>query len=191
MKRTTALLAALIAAAGPAMAGDVDVDERVQASRAAVQDFFGDLKGRLVSALEEGGPVNAIEVCSVQAPQIAARVSRDTGWEVGRTSLKTRNPANRPDDWERAVLEQFHARKAAGEDPKQMEHHEVVEADGSRAFRYMKAIPTAEKPCLACHGTDIAPAVAAKLDALYPTDEARGYQAGDIRGAFTITQPLN
>ncbi|MGD2081999.1 MAG: DUF3365 domain-containing protein [Chromatiales bacterium] len=191
MTRTAALFAALLAGTGPVLAGEVNVDERVQASRTAVKDFFGDLKGRLQAAIAEGGPVNAIEVCSIQAPQIAARVSRETGWDVGRTSLKTRNPANRPDTWEKSVLEDFEARKAAGEDPGQMEYYAVVDGDRGKAFRYMKAIPTAEKPCLACHGSAIAPEVAARLDALYPTDEARGYQAGDIRGAFTITQPLD
>ena len=53
----------------------------------------------------------------------------------------------------------------------------------------MKAIPTGEL-CLVCHGTQIAPQVLEKLDALYPRDEARGFSAGDIRGAFTITQPM-
>jgi hypothetical protein len=56
--------------------------------------------------------------------------------------------------------------------------------------RYMKAIPTAAKPCLACHGAKISPEVAAKLDDIYPEDKARGYGAGDIRGAFTIRQPM-
>jgi hypothetical protein len=52
-------------------------------------------------------------------------------------------------------------------------------------------MPPADKmPCLKCHGTDIDPAVAAKLDALYPKDMARGYKAGDVRGAFTLRQPM-
>ncbi len=54
----------------------------------------------------------------------------------------------------------------------------------------MKAIPTAEKPCLACHGGKIQIKVTETLDKLYPQDQARGYKAGDIRGAFTITQPM-
>jgi hypothetical protein len=56
-------------------------------------------------------------------------------------------------------------------------------------FRYMKAIPTAEL-CVACHGAEIPPDVAAKLEELYPQDKARGFQPGDIRGAFTITRAL-
>jgi hypothetical protein len=32
--------------------------------------------------------------------------------------------------------------------------------------------------------------VAAKLKTLYPDDKATGYQTGDVRGAFTISQPM-
>ncbi|GAB6042307.1 Tll0287-like domain-containing protein [Endothiovibrio diazotrophicus] len=189
MKRfAMTLLAGSMALALPAMADEMA--ERTAASKAAVQQFFGELKGELMKAMKEGGPVNAIGVCSAKAPGIAHQISVEKGWKVGRTSLKLRNPANAPDAWERSVLEKFEARKAAGEDPKTMAYAEVVEQDGQKVFRFMKAIPTAEKPCLACHGENLKPAVAAKLDELYPQDQARGYHAGDIRGAFTISQPM-
>jgi hypothetical protein len=108
---------------------------------------------------------------------------------VGRTSLKPRNPANAPDDWEAGMLQAFAARKAAGEDPAKLEAWTIAEAGGRKQFRYMKAIPTASL-CLACHGTEIEPELRAHLDALYPEDAAVGYREGDIRGAFTITQPM-
>ena len=62
-----------------------------------------------------------------------------------------------------------------------------AEKDGKRVFRYMKAIPTGAL-CLNCHGTTLAPEVAAKLHELYPADAATGFNAGDLRGAFTITE---
>ena len=70
-----------------------------------------------MSALAVGGPTDAIEVCKIAAPEIAATASDAQGWRIGRTSLKLRNPANAPDAWELAVLRDFEARKAAGEDP--------------------------------------------------------------------------
>ena len=89
------------------------------------------------------------------------------------------------------MLESFEARKASGEDPQKIEYAEVVlQDDAQQVFRYMKAIPTAEIPCLMCHGDAIAKSLAAKLDQFYPEDQARGYKSGDIRGAFTITQPI-
>ncbi|MBC8270351.1 MAG: DUF3365 domain-containing protein, partial [Rhodospirillaceae bacterium] len=165
-------------------------EARIMASRAVIKDFFGSLKGELVDALTNGGPVNAIGVCNTQAPAIADAHSKAKGWGIARTSLKLRNQANAPDEWETPVLNDFEARKAKGEDTSKMEFAEVVETGGKKEFRYMKAIPTDEKPCLACHGGNISEEVAAKLDDLYPQDKARGYNAGDIRGAFTIRQPM-
>lgn len=162
-------------------------------AKGIVQEFFGGLKGELQKAMKEGGPVNAIQVCNQVAPAMAAAQSEKHGWQVGRTSLKLRNQANAPDAWERAVLEKFEERRAAGEDPAQMAFAEIVEEDGKKAFRFMKAIgmPPADKmPCLKCHGEQIAEPIGAKLDALYPEDQARGYKPGQIRGAFTLKKLL-
>ncbi len=182
------MLVAMSAAATESSASDLE--RRAQASRELIKEFAGALKRELKGALAEGGPLRAITACSAVAPAIAQQYSSQKGWRIGRTSLKPRNPANAPDRWERSVLESFERRRTAGEDPARMEFFEMVEQDGKRVFRYMKAVPTAEKPCLACHGSNIRPEVAAALDERYPEDKARGFRAGEIRGAFTITQPL-
>ncbi len=188
MKRTVALV--LLCAIPVSLVSADELTKRAAESRAVVKEFATELKKELKRALEEGGAVKAISVCNAIAPAIAKQQSMKHGWQIGRTSLKVRNPANTPDRWERAVLEKFEARKEAGEDPAKMEYFEIVEQNGKKMFRYMKAIPTAEKPCLLCHGTQIKPEVANILDKLYPEDRARGFKAGDIRGAFTITQPM-
>ena len=175
--------------AAPSRTESAEPSVEVTEARDLVKEFFTTLKGQLQAAMKAGGPVTAIEVCNVQAPAIAASLADKSGWEVGRTSLKLRNPANNPDVWEQAVLEQFDARKAAGEVLEKMEFYEVVDADGDKTFRYMKAIPTGEV-CLKCHGTEIDPQVQAELQRLYPSDEATGYSLGDIRGAFTLSKPL-
>jgi hypothetical protein len=53
----------------------------------------------------------------------------------------------------------------------------------------MKAIPTAEV-CLVCHGENIAPNIQAKLAELYPNDKAIGFNVGELRGAFSVTETL-
>ncbi len=172
---------------------DEQVKQRAAKSKVVVKEFFGELKGELVKAMKEGGPLNAINVCNKSAPYIAHAMSQKHGMKVARTSLKTRNPDNAPDAWERAVLEKFEERRAAGENPAKMAYFEVVENDGKKQFRFMKAIgmpPLNKMPCLKCHGENIDPKVAAKLDELYPQDMARGYKPGQIRGAFTITQDM-
>ncbi len=194
MKRSVLVMTSglLLASVGITFAaGHISTDDRVKKSRQTAKQFMQSLKGELQTAMKAGGPVNALDVCNTKARLISQQHSDASGWRVARTSLKTRNPANAPDAWERSVLEKFDARKKAGEAPKAMEHYEVMEQDGKKVFRWMKAIPTQEV-CLKCHGGDtVAPAVEAKLKKLYPTDQARGYAVGDIRGAFTITQPVN
>ena len=44
-----------------------------------------------------------------------------------------------------------------------------------------------KKPCAACHGTNIAPEVKAKIAELYPDDAAVGFKPGDMRGGIAIS----
>ncbi|MCW8949372.1 MAG: DUF3365 domain-containing protein [Sedimenticola sp.] len=181
-KLTITLFAAIISL--PVLASD-DVTE----ARALIKQFGSTLKGQLVGAMKEGGPVKALKFCNVRAPGIASDTAASSGWEVGRTSLKIRSKENAPDAWELGVLEQFESKKASGADPAKLDFSEVVESNGKKTFRYMKAIPT-EKACLKCHAAKVSPEVEAELKALYPDDKARGFKEGDIRGAFSLSKPL-
>jgi hypothetical protein len=158
-------------------------------AKALVAKLQSTLQGELVGAMKEGGPAKAIEVCRDRAPKVASEISRESGWTVARTALKVRNPKNAPDAWEKKVLEEFASRAAAGEDVAALEKSEVVEAGGARTFRFMKAIRTGE-PCLSCHGGSMKPELAAKVKALYPEDQATGFSAGDLRGAFTLARKM-
>nr|WP_296748987.1 DUF3365 domain-containing protein [Thioalkalivibrio sp.] len=180
-------LALALAVAAPAQ-GD-ELDERVAASQAAVQEFASTLQGALMSAMQEGGPLKAIEVCQQRAPEIASDISSETGWSVGRTSLKLRNPDNAPDEWERAVLKDFDAQHAAGVPAAELSRHEVVQDGDDTVFRFMRAIPTGGA-CLTCHGSELGGDIKHALERLYPEDQATGYSAGDVRGAFTIIQRM-
>ena len=188
MQRLLTFVTLALAAIGPYVHA-AEYDAEVTASRETVQEFMQTLKKELQAGMQDGGPVNAVSVCNLTAPAIASTYSARYGWDVGRTSLKLRNPANAPDAWERSVLESFEERKRVGEDPAKMEYYEVIHEDGTSELRYMKAIPTAGL-CLACHGEQLDSVVKARLETLYPDDQALGYRVGDIRGAFTITQPL-
>ncbi|MET0067893.1 MAG: DUF3365 domain-containing protein [Candidatus Thiodiazotropha sp.] len=175
------------------MCSVIHADEAMQANveegKGVIKAFMTDLKGELQKSMKKSGPVGAISTCNTVAPQLAEAHSQMSRWEVGRTSLKIRNQDNTPDAWETAVLEEFETRKQAGEDPMKLVKAEVVEEKGRKVFRMMKAIPTAEV-CTKCHGAELAEPVAAKLDELYPQDKARGYQPGDLRGAFTLKKSL-
>lgn len=178
---------------GLAFTASADMDQHKAEARKITGEFFAELKGELVKGMKAGGPVAAIGVCNSLAPAIAMKHSANSGWDVGRTSLKLRNPDNAPDTWETGVLKQFEERRANGEGPDTLAHAEIVEEDGKKVFRFMKGIvmpPLEKMPCLKCHGENIDPKTAATLDELYPEDKARGYRAGQVRGAFTLKKNL-
>lgn len=159
--------------------------DAVDRARGAVKTMGSRLMETLTGQLKEGGPVEAIRVCSEMAPAIGAEQSVD-GLTIRRVSLKVRNPQDRPDDYERAVLLAWQSLATDGELP--AESAEVVDLHGRRTLRYMKPI-VVMKPCLACHGDPAAmgPELKAALGERYPGDEATGYADGDLRGAFTVT----
>jgi hypothetical protein len=145
----------------------------------------------LTEEIAKGGPEGAILVCRDKAPQLAKAASDETGWTVRRVSLRNRNPKAVPDAWERAALEDFDRRAAAGESPTTLEKAEIVTENGKQSYRYMRALPVQEL-CTNCHGMPekLTPAVKERLKALYPDDKAIGYRPGEIRGAMTIRKPV-
>lgn len=151
-------------------------------AQSLVKRFASELKPQLKQALQEGGPVHAIEVCSSRAPAIASRLSAASGWSIKRVSLKPRNvDSATPDAWERQVLQQFEQDQVAGKAVAEM-YQTRTEAG---TFRYMK--PQGVEPvCLVCHGENLAPAVTEALRQYAPGDTATGYKLGEIRGAFSL-----
>jgi len=151
---------------------------------AQIPPFAEHLLGTVRQAVTDGGPIAAVQACQALAPQIASEHSHQA-WQLGRTSLKVRNPDNTPDAWERSVLERFAEAAIAGTPVKELRYGEEVDGE----YRYMQAIAVGE-PCMACHGTAIKAEVQEAIDQYYPHDQARGYQIGELRGAFTLTRPL-
>ena len=169
-----------------AAAAPVDKAALTADAKAAVMELGSTLKSQLQAAIKAGGPANAVDVCHKIAPAVAGSISEERGVTLTRVSLKNRNPEmGVPNDWQTAVLQDFEARKLAGEAPDQLAYSEVVDGE----HRFMKAIPTAAV-CLNCHGTDVKPEVQARIDEFYPEDRATGYAEGDIRGAFVVVRSL-
>jgi hypothetical protein len=179
---------AVIAIAGLPACGRADpCADAAPRARQACADLGGALRGRLMETIASNGLAGALAVCREIAPAKAAEISDENGLRIRRTSLRVRNPANAPDDWERKVLEDFAARAVAGEPIPGLEYCEEVKgADGQNEVRYMKAIGM-EAACVACHGAPLAPEVTAELSRLYPTDAATNFAPGQVRGAFSVT----
>lgn len=187
MKHSALLLAGL-ACALPALADEAKLMEDARKVAVSIPPKLLEV---LHTEIKASGPEGAIGVCRDRAPKMAAAASAETGWNIRRVSLKNRNPKAVPDAWEKAVLDDFEKRAAAGEKPTGLEKGEVVAEGDGKVYRYMKALPT-QDVCLQCHGTEdrISPAVKAKLQELYPDDKAVGYGPAEIRGAITLKRPL-
>ena len=144
-----------------------------EAGAAAVLPFKKSLKAALVAGIEEG-PVNAVSVCRVQAPALADKASTEEA-RVGRTSRKLRNGANAPKPWMEPLLERYE------NDPEGREPAVVIVDE--QTVGYVEPI-FAQPLCLTCHGDTLPEDLAKKIAELYPTDQATGYAAGDLRGVF-------
>ncbi|WP_298439040.1 DUF3365 domain-containing protein [uncultured Ferrimonas sp.] len=156
-----------------------------QQAQQLIKQFAGQLKPKLKQALQAGSPTQAISVCAQSAPQIAAQLSRDSGWLVRRISHKPRNPLATPDDWEQQQLQQFEQRLLAGEQATSVTASTLQQ----QHFRYLQAQSVAPM-CLPCHGNHIAAPVRTAVAQHYPNDLATGYQLGQLRGAFSLSKPL-
>lgn len=134
-----------------------------------------ELKAALTAALQEPGLARALGTCRVAAPSITAS-HQTSDIEVGRTAQRLRNPANRPPAWAAPAVEEGLAGPL------------YFRADDGR-LGVMSPIMTAPL-CLSCHGdrADMPPGLVASLDALYPSDEAVGFKAGELRGWFWSEQ---
>lgn len=161
--------------------------EARKTSGALIQKLGGELK----TALGEKGPDGAIGVCKERAPQIAAEVSKQSGFDVKRVSPKNRNPAGVPDAWEAEAQAGLEKRMAAGEKPETLDTWQVVSTSSGKQFRYAKALPV-QPVCLTCHGdaAAIPDTVKSRLAAEYPQDKATGYGPGMVRGIISIKRSL-
>jgi len=178
------------AAAAPPDPAAASTDVALERARAAAMAFSGQLRNRLQSAMAEGGPTAAVEVCHTEAAQIASAVMVEHGVRLGRVAApgRNRNPAQAADGWKLATLEAFQRAvddgAAAGEQVAVMREHLP---DGV-ALRMMRGIAT-EQVCLACHGAEIAPEVRETILTRYPDDGATDFALGDLRGALWVEVP--
>ncbi|MHC4182002.1 MAG: sensor histidine kinase [Planctomycetota bacterium] len=110
--------------------------------------------------------------------EISKRFSVSTNYIMKQTSLKYRNPANAPDEFEIKALKQLQTEKNEkaiwGED-----HNE----EGKKIIRYMIPLYIKEE-CLACHGRQD---YEGELDITGHKKE--GYKLGELRGAISVIAP--
>lgn len=150
----------------------------------AINAFQKSLKSALMSAMSDGGTQQAVKVCNEQAPEIANEISLEQGMTLSRTSLKYRNPNNKPSKWQEKILEDFDIKNKNGTPLNKLS---FLGQENENIY-YMKAIPMMGM-CASCHGDYIEPELNKTIKSYYPKDKAVGFDVGDIRGAFVVTKP--
>lgn len=155
-----------------------------QASQKLIGSFGKALKGELLAAMNEGGPVAAINTCAQSAPEIAAQFSNEA-ITIRRVSDKNRNPQNGASDHEKEIMANF----ATAEMPAYFE--ETTAGETGEVYHYYQPIK-AGKLCLNCHGPkdQLDPKVVKEIEKNYPGDLAVGYAEGDLRGMFVVEMKL-
>jgi len=120
-------------------------------------------------------------VPQVVATQIAKKLTENSKYYVRQVSLRYRNPANRPDEYETKQLTRY-------KEGDVREAYDIIDTPKGRELRYMLPM-RAEKSCLECHGSyDRAPKF---VQARFPRGHfSYNYQLGEVIGAVSVVVPM-
>jgi len=118
----------------------------------------------------------------VAASKIARQITQDSPYYVRQVSLRFRNPANRPDEYEAGELRRF-------TEGVPQESYRIVTYNGKDALRYLLPMK-AEKSCLVCHDSyrSSPPFVQKRFPEGHPS---YGYREGDVIGAISVSVPMS
>lgn len=146
----------------------------------AIREYTQDL----VKPLLEGHPELGFQSQSVPAyaaQQTFARLyAQMPAYRYREVALNPTNPGDRPDDWERKLIEDLRA-NAQREDAVQVLHHQREFVHAVRPLRVTKPA------CLQCHGKpEDAPAGVLKR---FPQGGGFGWQLNEVIGAQILTVP--
>lgn len=191
-----ALLAGAADAPAPAASDSVfvepdsaDVREIRALGEKAITRVGMSLVSEVTSSIAKDGPEKAVEVCHLKAlpltGEIIAGMPRITA--VKRTSLKLRNPANAPDEYETRALDRFRRKLEDGTPPSVLVQR-IDHPNGKPEWRVYRPLVVLQQ-CVSCHGPaeNQSPALRTTLQQRYPQDAAVGYKLHDWRGLVRVT----
>jgi hypothetical protein len=139
---------------------------------------------RVSAALQEGGPVYAVEFCRLQALPLTDSLSKAYQVQISRVAQRNRNPHNQAaGNEELALFEKYAQQRASGQalaDTAWLQGNQVV---------YYKPIMLGMPACLQCHGvpeSEIDGQTLAVIREKYPEDKAIGFALGELRGLWKL-----
>lgn len=140
----------------------------------------------LMKAMSEGGPIAAMEFCSVRAIPITDSAAAGMNVDLTRVTDKPRNPMNTADFDELQIIGEM---KAAHKTEKG-----IVPIISKKENAIIAYYPILTQPlCLQCHGNpgkEISPETADVIAQLYPLDRAKGYEVNQVRGMWKVIMDM-
>ena len=158
-------------------------DQHLNQGKEIIKVMLGNLSGELKRAMRRGGVREAVPYCNANALPITAKVAKEYGAQVKRTSIKNRNAQNAPNAHEKLIIEQYERSLAAG---KKLKPSITPLPNGNTMFN---APILLRASCLNCHGTvgtNISENDYQVIKSLYPQDKATGYKVAELRGIWSI-----
>lgn len=141
-----------------------------------------ELGKNLIKALNDKGPVHAVEFCNLKAMPITARKEKELNAKIDRVSDQPRNPKNKATAAEEVYINTFKQMLANNESPEP-----VIEKKNGK-FHFYYPIVT-NSMCLKCHGEvgkSTKPETYKTIKLKYPNDLAIGYEVNEVRGMWHI-----
>jgi len=142
------------------------------------------LKSHLKSEMKaDKTALKAIDFCATQAEELTKEVNSKfpKNVTVRRTSLLTRNEANKPDALDKAIMEEI----ISDMNKTNVDVSKPLMVEIPSGYRVYK--PLFIKPvCLKCHGSnkEVSPEIQKVIHSKYPHDNAIGFKNGDLRGVI-------
>lgn len=155
----------------------------LEKGKAIAASTFSILGSTLQTEMKKGGVQNAVKYCNLAASPMVDSLMQVHQANIRRTSLKIRNPKNKPTDIERVQLELFQKQHEAGTALKP-----TYQKSGNQVSFYAPIYVM--ELCQNCHGkkgAGLKEEDFAFIKDLYPADKAVSYHTGDLRGMWSIT----
>jgi len=127
--------------------------------------------------------LSAMKFCTHKADELTKEVNSKLpkNASVRRTTLQSRNPNNKADALDSAVMQQM----ISDMNGTKNEIGKPILVETINSYRVYKALVT-QPVCLKCHGNaqQITPEIQKMIQDNYPKDQATKFKAGDLRGVI-------
>ncbi|NOZ47799.1 MAG: DUF3365 domain-containing protein [Chlorobi bacterium] len=156
----------------------------LEKGKTIAQQSFMTLSHALKKSMSEKGIEGAVTYCNTNAFPLVDSLSDLYNATIRRTSLKVRNPLDKPNKNETEVLNFFDNELKAG---KKISPKVTILENGKVAF--YAPIMIKSPLCLTCHGKlgeTLSVENYQTIQKLYPDDKATDYSINDLRGMWSI-----